>query len=115
MVAGSGRAGSLRYWLLLLSWNLGWIAAGLLVFDYFVSFQPNWRASSADRLLGFSPWCNYLSTGHGLLLMMCSVLGLLVGALIWVLPDHYRRHDCCRHRHWNLAASLLPTARFTSP
>jgi hypothetical protein len=82
----------IRYQVFLLSLAAGNLSLGLWVFDYCVLFLPSWTPDAADRLFGFGPWFNYLSSGAGLLLVATSIVGLWLACLMWLLPG--RLSDC---------------------
>ena len=82
----------LRYQVFLLSLGVGCVSLVVWVSDYCVFFRPSWKADTADRILGFGPWIDYLGSGRGLSLVGLSVLGLWLACLMWLLPG--KLSDC---------------------
>jgi hypothetical protein len=85
---------SLRYRVFLLSLAVGSLSLVFWVFDYCVLFRPSWTPSGGDRFFGFDAWYHYLS-GHGLLLVALSVLGLWLACLMWLLPGRLQIVETC--------------------
>jgi hypothetical protein len=86
-----GTLKKLRYRIFLMSLAVGSLSLGFWVFDYCVLFLPSWQPDAADRFFGFDAWFYYMS-GHGLLLVSGSVLGLWLACLMWLLPG--RLSEC---------------------
>jgi len=82
----------LRYCVFIVSRAVGGTSVVLWLLDYFLRFRPAWVAGTADQLFGFGPFFNYLSDSYALLLVTCSVLGLWLACLMWLLPG--KLSDC---------------------
>ena len=75
----------LRYRVFLFGLIAGGLSLAFWVFDYCVIFRPSWTATGVDRMVGFDAWFYYLS-GHGLVFVALSVVGLWLACLMWLLP-----------------------------
>src|SRR3989442_13408487 len=75
----------LRYWVFTVSRAAGSSSLVLWLLDYLLRFRPSWMAGTADRLFGFGAFFHYLGNSYALFLVTCSVLGLWLACLMWLL------------------------------